>query len=372
MGLPINLQKERDSINAQYRMKDAITTKTVLWDVQTTVFPLQLKVLNILAKDGITDTEKVSKALRAYEEESELIKNAEVQVNEEYNRILDTIGEVDKYAIVEKLSLRLQRRVSQIILNLEFEYKSSSELLSSALRFYKKKNSDIDDGCPQGFLLPKERKMLYDDNGKFRISLYKSFLFQHCGKEIKSGALNILNSMKYKEFESFLISEKDWEADKTKYLEISGLSKMLDCRTILDELNTRLDKQYEITNLNIENGENKHIKFNEDGTFVIKTDRLEDQSSNRLADLVPNSLHVNIGEVMTAVNNHAKFTNKMKHFTNRYVPGRPSPETLIATIVALGCMAPQRIFTSEPMSKQYLLLWPDCSVKPAMLLKFYA
>ena len=143
--------------------------------------------------------------------------------------------------------------------------------------------------------------------------------------------------MKYKEFESFLISEKDWEADKMKYLDISGLSKFSECRTILYELNARLDKQYEITNLNIKNGENKHIKFNEDGTFVIKTDRLEGQSSNRLADLVPNSLHVNIGEVMTAVNNHAKFTNKMKHFTNRYVPGRPSPETLIATTIALGC-----------------------------------
>ena len=331
------IQRKYDELNAQLRMKDAVSTKTVLWDIQTSVFPLQLKVLNILVSDGMTDGEKVTKALTAYEEESEIIKKAEVQVHDQYNRILDTINEVDKFSIIEKLSLKLQRRVTQIILNLEFEYKSSSELLSSAIRYFKKNNGDIDDACPQGFLAQKERSILYNDKGKFRISLYKSFLIQHAAKAIKSGSLNILNSMHYKEFEAFLITEKEWKADKKKYLDLSGLSNLSDSRTVLDELKIRLQKQYETTNTNIENGENKHIKFNEDGTFVIRTDPLVDGTFNRLADIVPNSLSVNIGEVMTAVNNHAKFTDEMKHFTNRHVPGRPCPETLIAAIVALGC-----------------------------------
>lgn len=256
------IQRKYDEMNAQHRLKDAISTKSVLWDIQAAVFPLQLKVLGILASEGMTDAEKVSKALTVYKEESEIIKKTETHVKEKYGNILDTINEVDKYCIIENLSLKLQRRVSQIILNLDFEYKSSSELLSSGIIFFKKNNGNIDDACPQGFLSSKERSILYDNKGRFRVSLYKSFLFQHAAKAIKSGSLNILNSMQYKEFEAFLITEKEWESDKEKYLALAGLSNLSDCRTVLDELKLRLKNQYETTNANIENGENKHIRVN--------------------------------------------------------------------------------------------------------------
>jgi len=331
------IQRKYDEFNAQHRMKDAISTESILFDIQTTVIPLQLRVLSILASEEMTDEEKVSKALNAYAEESGNIKKSEHQLKVQYQRIIDTINEVDKFNFVEKMSLKLQRRVSQIILNLEYEYKSSNELLSSAIMFYKNNKGDIDDRCPQGFLSSKERSILYDKNKKFRVSLYKSFLFQHIAKAIKSGSLNILNSMKYKDFESYLISEKEWKKDKEMYLSTAGLSKLSSFSDTIGKLEEHLKSQYDITNTNINNGNNKHIRFNEDGSYVLKTDALEDEVSNRLADLVPDSFNINIGEVLTAVNNHSNFTRELKHFTNRHVPDRPSPETLIATIVALGC-----------------------------------
>ena len=61
------------------------------------------------------------------------------------------------------------------------------------------------------FLSAEQQLALTATDGKFRISLYKALLFVKIAEAIKSGALNLIHSEKYRPFDEYLIPKKDWE-----------------------------------------------------------------------------------------------------------------------------------------------------------------
>jgi hypothetical protein len=50
--------------------------------------------------------------------------------------------------------------------------------------------------------------------GKFRVSLYKALLFLHVQNGIKSGALNLEHSYKYRPLDDYLIDSDRWQRAK--------------------------------------------------------------------------------------------------------------------------------------------------------------
>ncbi|MDE2789316.1 MAG: hypothetical protein OXI81_02680 [Paracoccaceae bacterium] len=61
--------------------------------------------------------------------------------------------------------------------------------------------------------------MLNDADGKFRISLYKVFLFLHITTAIKSGDLNFARSYRYRPMDAYLISPERRNGEKSRLLE---------------------------------------------------------------------------------------------------------------------------------------------------------
>src|SRR5262249_4536958 len=73
-------------------------------------------------------------------------------------------------------------------------------------------------------------------DGKFRVSLYKALLFLHVQNGIKSGALNLEYSYKYRPLDDYLIDRARWQRDKQQLIERAGLEGFVDPRKTLKEL----------------------------------------------------------------------------------------------------------------------------------------
>lgn len=69
------------------------------------------------------------------------------------------------------------------------------------------------DNLPLDFLEPDEYKAVFGENGRFRPSLYKVFLFLQIANAIKSGNLNLALSYKYRPLDDYLIDPSDWQRE---------------------------------------------------------------------------------------------------------------------------------------------------------------
>ena len=108
---------------------------------------------------------------------------------------------------LEKVSLSLQQQASPIIKALHFNVKTSPPKLMAAIHHFKKKEGKISKAAPTDFLDDDQKDALLDENGRFRISLYKILLFQSIYRGIKSGRLNLKYSYRYKAYDEYLINE---------------------------------------------------------------------------------------------------------------------------------------------------------------------
>jgi hypothetical protein len=109
--------------------------------------------------------------------------------------------------------------------------------------------------------LDPEEQTAVNRDGKFRVSLYKALLFLHVKNGIKSGALNLEHSYKYRPLDDYLIDRDRWQRAKQQLIERAGLEGFVDPWKTLKELDEALYQQYLLTNRNIAEGKNPHIKF---------------------------------------------------------------------------------------------------------------
>lgn len=104
-----------------------------------------------------------------------------------------------------------------------------------AIEHFKEKDGTVDKSAPTGFLDAEER-VAVNRNSKFRVSLYKALLFLHVQSGIKSGALNLKHSYKYRPLDDYLIDRARWQRDKQQLVERAGLEAFVDPRKVLQEL----------------------------------------------------------------------------------------------------------------------------------------
>jgi hypothetical protein len=96
-------------------------------------------------------------------------------------------------------------------------------------------------------------------------------LFLQVQSAIKSGGLNLEHSYKYRPLDDYLIDRARWQRDKQQLIERAELEAFVDPRKVLDELDEALHHQYLITNGNITEGKNPHIKFGKNAGFTLGT-----------------------------------------------------------------------------------------------------
>ena len=116
----------------------------------------------------------------------------------------------------------------------------------------------------------QEKKVFADDN-KPRVSLYKVFLFHVIAGGIKSGALNLLYSYKYRSFDHYLIPKKAWEENRQSFLQKSELIGFEDFNKLIKEITSIINKQFEVTNGNILNSKNPFVRIGANNKPIVNT-----------------------------------------------------------------------------------------------------
>ena len=133
----------------------------------------------------------------------------------------------------------------------QFAPNCSKPALWAALCHYQQKEGNVDKSAPVDFLAEDQRAALTATDGKFRVSLYKALFFVEVAEAIKSGALNLLHSEKFRSLDEYLIQKADWEANRAEYLQRAQLEGFADCKATLKALEKELDARYKETNQNL-------------------------------------------------------------------------------------------------------------------------
>jgi TnpA family transposase len=243
----------------------------------------------------------------------------------------------DYFEALEEQSLKLQRRVSDIVRQIQFDKNSSNPALLKALEHYQTHDANIDKNAPTDFLKLEERTALISEEGKFRPSLYKVLLFVHIAEAIKSGALNLIHSEKYRSLDDYLIPKIEWEKHRAEYLERAKLTEFADCKATLDSLKSALDKQFQQTNQNFKAGKNPYLSVHKDGKIHIKTPKQEEIECLPLKAFFPARKYIPIIEVLATINQATNFLDEFEHWQPKYQREKPAAKTFFAGIMGYGC-----------------------------------
>ncbi|MEM6699209.1 MAG: Tn3 family transposase, partial [Bacteroidota bacterium] len=241
------------------------------------------------------------------------------------------------YDFLEMAAASVQRKLNPVVIHLNFDEDQSDADLIEAIQYFKSKTGNISQNAPQGFLTKEETEKLYDEKGKFRISLYKMFLFKHLYDGIKAGRMNLSSSYKFKSFSEYLIPFALWKSQHQQLLERASLTNLANFEDVLTFLKKQLGDTYEQTNKRIIDQVNKHIRFRKDGTYSVHTPKLEEVDNDKLAIFFPQDKYVPLLEVLTTVDSTTNFLDAFQPWKERYEKTRPEPSAFLACIIGYGC-----------------------------------
>ncbi len=294
-------------------------------------------IKRIVADERLTDTEKVA----LIDSELNPTDATPGQLELEFDAFEKSAAKLhegpDRLALLEARSLKLQHRVAEIVRQVEFAPNCGKPALFEALAHYRHKAGVPDKHSPVEFLPADERASLTDGSGKFRISLYKILLYVEVAEAIKSGALNLLHSEKYRSLDDYLIPKADWDAKRAEYLERAQLQSMANCRATLNSIGQRLNEQYSQVNRRLESGENPHLKVRPNGSFHVKTPKLEEVESLSLGSFFPERKYIPLLEALATVDQATHFLREFEHWQIKYNRAKPAAKIFFAAIMGYGC-----------------------------------
>ena len=303
--------------------------KSVINDLDTSVFGLLRDIRGVTKADAMSDTQKVS-TIRGL-----LDKSRSCAFEQLKDDLSATARDDSWFDVLEAGSLRLQNRLSPILRAISFDRNARTANLITAIDRFKHNNGVVGPSAPTDFLDTDERAVLNRGDGTFRTSLYKVFLFQHVAAAIKSGDLNLSQSYKYRPMDAYLIDPDRWKRERPELLERAGLAEFADPEPVLATLRKALTQQYQRTNANA--AANPHLKLRADGTFHIATPAAGADGPGPTNELFPQRHDVPLAQVLETINNHCGMLGAFEHWQQTHIRHAVSRPALLAGIMGLGC-----------------------------------
>ena len=303
--------------------------KSVINNLDTSVFGLLRDIRGVTEADAMSDTQKVN-TIRGL-----LDKSRSCAFEQLKDDLSATARDDSWFDVLEAGSLRLQNRLSPILCAISFDRNARTANLITAIDRFKHNNGVVGPGTPTDFLDTDERAVLNRSDGTFRTSLYKVFLFQHVAAAIKSGDLNLSQSYKYRPMDAYLIDPDRWKRERPELLERAGLGEFADPEPVLATLRKALTQQYQRTNANT--AANPHLKLRADGTFHIATPAAGADGPGPTNELFPQGHDVPLAQVLETINNHCGMLGAFEHWQQTHIRQAVSRPALLAGIMGLGC-----------------------------------
>ena len=243
----------------------------------------------------------------------------------------------DYYLALEKLSFRLQLRVSAIVQELLFDEESSHPYLIKAISYYQQHKGELGNTSPVPveFLSMAEQQHVYTEKGKLRVSLYKVLLFRAVRDALRDGSLTVLSSYEHRSVDEYQIPRAQWKAHREEYLRRANLLHHNQPAKTLLALNERLNHQFVQTNGGM--ATNTQVFFDANGGWHLHRYRAdEEQEPGVSRQLYPASRVISLRDVLLQVEGLTGFLSKFQHQGFAQKPTRPDIRLLLAAIIGYG------------------------------------
>ena len=247
-------------------------------------------------------------------------------------KVFDTVVE-NKYDFIEKKSISLQGKLSGVLKAIEFDDTTSNKNIIEAIKYFKE-TSNITTKAPKEFLSEEERTAVYE-SGKFRVSLYKALLFFHVSDAIKNGTLNLKYSLKYRNFEDYLLDKDEWDKNKDALLKVHELEDFKDYESFIKPVKEKLENSFKQTNENIKKGFNTYFTATDD-SYILKTPKLEKKEDEEsISKYFPSSEYISIIDLLRAINEEVDFLSSFQHYNQG--KSKNNHNLLLAALLGYGC-----------------------------------
>ncbi|MBD9363791.1 Tn3 family transposase [Methylomonas fluvii] len=321
--------RERDQRNQSF----ATLVEQFRQNVQATLSAIR----TIVADAKLNDSQKVVLIDGVLNDKPTKPAQVEQQIDEFKQSAVKIQQGQDYFALLETRSLKLQHRVADIVRQVQFAPNCSKPALWTALCHYQQKDGNVDKSAPVDFLVEDQRVALTSTDGKFRVSLYKALFFVEVAEAIKSGALNLLHSEKFRSLDEYMIQKADWEVNRAEYLQRARLEGFADCKATLKALEKELDARYKETNQNLIDGKNPYLTIRPDGSFHVSTPKQEEVECLSLGTFFPERKYISMLEMLATVDHATNFLDEFEHWQIKYQRARPPKKILFAGIIGYGC-----------------------------------
>lgn len=238
------------------------------------------------------------------------------------------------YIYLEEESQSLQQRANPIIKELTFNPLGPDKKLVDAIEHFKDRQGVITKTAPTGFLSEEDKMVLFDQQNKFRGSLYKILLFQSTTDAIRRGSLNLKYSFDYKAMDDYLIPKHLWDKDCDRFLDKANLSHLKDFQNRIKDFKKMVSFHFKQTNEHILKGENKHFRKRKNGKYHVVTPKVEKEEIP--ISIFPDQASISMGEVLSTIDTATNFLNGFTHLHHTYRKKRPGKSVFFAGITAYG------------------------------------
>jgi TnpA family transposase len=285
------------------------------------------EIEKIVKDEKLSAVKKVNIISELVEQKTQLLNN----ILEE-KKVFDTVIE-NKYDFIEQRSKTLQGRLSGVLRAIEFDEKTSNKNIISAIKYFRD-NPNITIKAPRDFLNEEEKTAVYESS-KFKVSLYKALLFFHVSDAIKNGTLNLKYSLKYRNFDDYLIDKDEWNKNKDMLLKVHELENLKDYDNFIEPIKTKLEQSFKQTNENIKKGFNTYFTVHEN-SFTLKTPKLEkNEDEESIAKYFPSNEYISIIELLRVINDETDYLSSFQHYNQS--KSKTDHNLILAAIVGYGC-----------------------------------
>lgn len=281
----------------------------------------------VLVNKQLTAEEKISSIENLVKQKTHALQNILTE-----KKVFDTLID-NKYEFIEKKSVSLQGKLSGILRAIEFDDSTSNKNIIAAINHFRDYPT-LSLKAPSEFLDEEEKIVVYK-SGKFKISLYKALLFFHVSDAIKNGTLNLKYSLKYRNFEDYLIDKNEWHRNKEMLLKVHALGTLGEFDTFIEPIKEKLETSFKQSNENILKGFNAYFSSNE-SSFLLKTPKIDRSGEEAsIAKYFPLSEYISVIDLLHSIDEEVGFLSSLQHYNQS--KSKINHNLLLAALLGYGC-----------------------------------